>query len=140
MSVITEQGRPQAQSTSFWNDPRIRGILTQVLLLIVVGWFAWEIIDNTVTNLQQRRIASGYRFLDSTAGFGIVQTLIPYSEVSSYGRAFIVGLLNTLLIAGLAILAATVIGFTIGIMRLSTNWLIAKIGRASCRERVCHNV
>ncbi|MGF7161313.1 general L-amino acid transport system permease protein [Rhodoligotrophos appendicifer] len=130
MSAVTDEVRARDSRTSFWNDPKIRGILSQALLILVVGWFAWEIIDNTVTNLQERRIASGYRFLENTAGFGIVQTLIPYSEVSSYGRAFVVGLLNTLLVAGLSIVAATLLGFVIGIMRLSKNWLISKIAAA----------
>jgi general L-amino acid transport system permease protein len=114
-------------SDSIWTNPRVRGIATQVILLVAIGWLAWEIIDNTITNLQQRRIASGYAFLNSTAGFDIVQKLIPYSEVSSYGRAFLVGLVNTLLVAGLGIIAATVLGFIIGIMRLSNNWLLRKI-------------
>ncbi|WP_137390650.1 amino acid ABC transporter permease [Rhodoligotrophos defluvii] len=130
MSVVSERTRLRRPRVAFWNNPRVRGLLAQALLLIVVGWFAWEIIDNTVTNLQQRRIASGYRFLESTAGFSIIQTLIPYSEVSSYGRAFIVGLLNTLLVAGLGIAVATVIGFVVGIMRLSSNWLISRIAAA----------
>ncbi|WP_342642175.1 amino acid ABC transporter permease [Rhodoligotrophos ferricapiens] len=130
MSAASE--RPGLRSGHFrlWHNPQVRGVLIQALLLAVVAWFAWEIIDNTITNLRQRHIASGYRFLDSTAGFGIIQTLIPYSEVSSYGRAFIVGLLNTILVAGLSIVLATVIGFIVGIMRLSSNWLIAKIGTA----------
>src|SRR5690606_4840051 len=71
--------------------------------------------------------ASGFGFLDTTAGFGIIQTLIPYEEASSYGRAFIVGLLNTLLVAFIGIIVATILGFVIGIMRLSRNWLISKI-------------
>lgn len=130
MSTANDQLRARDGRDSVWTNPRIRGIATQVTLLVVIGWFAWEIIDNTVTNLQQRRISSGYGFLDSTAGFDIVQKLIPYSEVSSYGRAFVVGLINTLLVSALGIIAATILGFIIGIMRLSENWLIRKIATA----------
>ena len=79
------------------------------------------------TNLRRAHIASGFGFWNNTAGFDISQTLISYSsQASTYGRAFWVGLLNTLLVAGLGIVFATILGFIIGIGRLSTNWLVAK--------------
>ena len=95
--------------------------------MLAIGWFAWEIAHNTQINLQSRNIASGFRFLWSTAGFGVNQALISYSEASSYGRALLVGFLNTLLVAGVGIVCATILGFVIGIMRLSRNWLVAKV-------------
>ncbi len=73
------------------------------------------------------KITSGFGFLDNTAGFGINQTLIPYSESDTYGRVFLVGLLNTLLVAAIGIVLATILGFVVGIARLSPNWLLARL-------------
>ncbi|MBV1886535.1 MAG: ABC transporter permease subunit, partial [Parvibaculaceae bacterium] len=86
--------------------------------------------DNVATNLRQQNIASGLSFLGEEAGFGISQTLIAYSEQSSYGRALWVGLLNTLLCAAVGIFFASLLGFSIGIARLSSNWLVAKLAAA----------
>ena len=77
--------------------------------------------------MEQRGLKAGFGFLDRSAGFGIVQSLVDYDETSSYGRAFVVGLLNTILIASIGIVLATFLGFMIGIMRLSSNWLVSKI-------------
>lgn len=112
------------------NNPTFRGVIVQLLFVAVLAWFVWDVIDNTARNLQRANIAAGYGFLNRTAGFGIVQTLISYAETSSYGRAVLVGLLNTLLVAGLGIVVATALGFLVGIARLSRNWLIAKIATA----------
>ncbi|HET6519333.1 MAG TPA: ABC transporter permease subunit, partial [Geminicoccaceae bacterium] len=113
--------------TAFLNDPRVRSIIYQVItLLAVVAFFAY-IAHNTVTNLQRQGIASGFGFLNTTAGFDIGFTLIEYSAVSTYGRAFWVGLLNTLLVAAVGIVLATLLGFVIGIARLSGNWLVARL-------------
>ncbi len=125
MSVATQEVRQQ--KSSVWNDPRFRSLLSQVLLITAVIWLGWEVISNTMRNLEQQNIASGFGFLDTTAGFGINQSLITYSEESSYGRVFVVGLLNTILVSFLGIILATIIGFVVGVMRLSKNWLIAKI-------------
>jgi general L-amino acid transport system permease protein len=110
-----------------WTDRRIRGIAAQALVVAVVALVGWYLVDNLIDNLTRRRIASGFGFLDSTAGFGIAVSLIHYTEQSSYGRAFVVGLLNTLLVSVLAIALATILGFVIGVARLSTNWLIARL-------------
>jgi len=80
--------------------------------------------------MARQGIASGFGFLDSTAGIGISMSLIPYTEASSYGRAFLVGLLNTLLVSAISIAIATVIGFAVGLSRLSSNWLLARIAGA----------
>jgi general L-amino acid transport system permease protein len=111
-------------------DPRFRSIVVQVLLLIGVIWLGWEFYQNARANLAAQNIASGFGFLDQTAGFAISQTLIPYQESSTYGRAFLVGLLNTLLVAALGIVFATIIGFAVGIARLSSNVLLARLGGA----------
>ena len=99
----------------------------QILAVAGVVLLSWFLLGNLFDNLARRGIVSGFGFLDSTAGFGITMSLIPYSEASSYGRAFMVGLLNTLLVSALGILCATVLGFGIGIARLSGNWLVARL-------------
>lgn len=108
-------------------DPKTRGIVLQLAVAVLLVWFVWGIVDNTIKNLEAQGIASGFGFLDRTAGFDISQTLIPYANTMTYGRAFMVGLLNTLLVAVIGIFLATVIGFVIGIARLSGNWLIATL-------------
>ena len=112
------------------NDPRIRGAVYQVLLLALVVWLGVEAYLNAQANLQAQRIATGFDFLENTAGFGVNQSLIAYRESDTYGRVFIVGLLNTLLVAVLGIAIATVLGFAIGIARLSSNWLVARLAGA----------
>ncbi len=111
----------------FWNDPAYRAIFFQAVALILVVGVLWYFASNTVSNLEKRGIASGFGFLKTTAGFGIIQTLIPYSETSSYSTAFLVSLLNTLLIAAVGIVFATVFGFILGVARLSQNWIISRL-------------
>jgi general L-amino acid transport system permease protein len=109
-------------------NPRVRSILFQILLLLAVagvaallGWMAW-------TNLRRANVASGFGFWNEIAGFDISQTLISYSSsTSTYGRAFWVGLVNTLVVAAIGIVLATIVGFLIGIARLSSNWLVAHL-------------
>jgi general L-amino acid transport system permease protein len=110
-----------------WNDPRYRALFFQALVLLGVVGFGAYLVQNTLTNLETRGIASGFDFLERTAGFSIGETLIPYSEEHSYGRAFLVGLLNTFLVAATGVILATVIGFAVGIARLSSNWLLSKL-------------
>jgi general L-amino acid transport system permease protein len=98
-----------------------------VLLCAAIAFLAWGAVSNAIANLARAKIASGFGFWHNTAGFDISQHLIDYSTTSTYGRAFWVGLLNTLLVAGLGIVLATVLGFIIGIARLSTNWLVARL-------------
>lgn len=112
------------------NNPTIRGYVFQIVFVLVLGWLVWDIIDNTARNLQKANIAAGYGFIDRTAGFGIVQKLVAYAESSSYGRALFVGLLNTLLVSGLGIVLATILGFAVGIARLSSNWLVSRVAAA----------
>jgi len=113
-----------------WGDPRVRGVVVQAVLVaavLAVGYFA---VLNVDANLRAQRIATGFGFLEHPAGFGINQTLIPYSEADSYGRVLLVGLLNTLLVSVIGIVLATVVGFIVGIARLSSNWLIARTAGA----------
>ena len=112
----------------FYNDPKVRSIGYQLTLCAVVGFLVYGAASNAIDNLARAHIASGFGFWDNTAGFDISQTLIEYSaRGSTYGRAFWVGLLNTLLVAGIGIVFATIIGFIVGISRLSRNWLLAKV-------------
>ena len=112
---------------AFFNDPRVRSISVQAILIAVLLFFGWQIIQNTLANLERANIASGWGFLDTAAGFDLSFTLIPYSESSSYGRAITVGILNTVLVAFCGIITATIVGFIVGVMRLSKNWLVAKV-------------
>lgn len=112
-------------------DPRVRAIAAQAALILAVAWFGYEIVTNTIANLAKQNIATGVGFLSNTAGFGIVATLgtwaVGYVEESSYGAAFLVGLINTLAVAIIGIVLATAWGFVIGIARLSPNWIISRL-------------
>jgi general L-amino acid transport system permease protein len=100
----------------------------QVLLVVVIGGLIYGAFINAADNLERAHIASGFNFWNNSAGFDISQTLIPYSaSTSTFGRAFWVGLLNTLLASALGVVLATLLGFTIGIARLSRNWLVARL-------------
>lgn len=110
-------------------DPKVRGIAYQVVLAILIVFLVYEAATNAVENLRAAKIASGFGFWSVEAGFDINQKLIPFSSTggSTYGDAFLVGLLNTLIVAAFGIVFATVLGFVIGIARLSKNWIIAKL-------------
>lgn len=125
MQTAITQSPPKG---SLFYDPRVRGVFYQALLAALVTFLFYEAATNAIENLQRAKIASGFGFLDNTAGFDISQTLIPFSAAgSSYGEAFLVGLLNTLMIAAIGIVFTTILGFTVGIARLSTNWIVAKV-------------
>jgi general L-amino acid transport system permease protein len=112
---------------AFYNNPKVRSIAYQAALCAIVAFFVYAAASNAIDHLRRAHIASGFGFWNNTAGFDISQTLIEFSsQSSSYGRAFWVGLLNTLLVAGLGIVFATILGFVVGIARLSKNWLVAK--------------
>jgi general L-amino acid transport system permease protein len=114
-------------SSSLINDPKVRGIFYQIITLAIVVLFIGIVVSNTSHNLQKANISSGFGFLQGRAGFDIGQHLIAYSSDSTYGQAIIVGLLNTLQVAIAGIIMASILGFLVGIGRLSKNWLIAKI-------------
>ena len=119
-------------------DPRARAVFYQLLTLTIVVAVGWFLVDNTLTNLANRNIASGFGFLDREAGFAISESVIAYNASDSYGRALLVGFLNTIRIAVLGIVVATVLGTVIGIARLSSNWLLAKL--ASVYVEVVRNI
>jgi general L-amino acid transport system permease protein len=119
--------REEPSRGSFINDPRVRGIVFQALVIIVLAALVWWIAHNVIANLTRLRIASGFGFLSGRAGFDISESAIAYSSDSTYGRAILVGFINTVIVAVVGIVTATIVGFIIGIGRLSNNWLIRKI-------------
>ncbi len=117
-----------APKASFWRDPDKRAIIYQVAVVAVLAWFVYAIINNTATNMEQRGLASGFGFLSTSAGFGIISTpFVEYSEESSYFTVFLVGLVNTIIMAFIGCVLALILGFIVGIARLSSNWLVKKI-------------
>ncbi|MDA0145755.1 ABC transporter permease subunit [Vibrio toranzoniae] len=120
------QAKPKAKSANLLYNPTFRSVVFQVLAVGALAALIYTIVNNTLTNLDARGIATGFDFLSQEAGFGIGLTLIEYDETFSYGRTFFVGLLNTALVSILGIILATVIGFSMGIARLSSNWLVSR--------------
>ena len=126
MQTVVSQTSPPKKS--FLYDPKVRGIFYQVVLILAVVFLFYVAATNAIENLQRAKIASGFGFLNNTAGFDISQTLIQFSAAGgTYGDAFIVGLLNTLLVSAIGIFFTTILGFVIGIARLSKNWMVAKV-------------
>jgi general L-amino acid transport system permease protein len=126
VSVEIQRALPPPR-IALYNRPGVRAVFYQLVLLATVLWLGYEFALNAKANLHAQKIASGFGFLDNTAGFAVNQSLIPYAESDTYGRVFLVGLLNTLLVAGIGIVLATMLGFFIGIARLSRNWLLARL-------------
>ena len=112
---------------AFYRDPRIRAIFYQLLVVSLVFLGGYILVSNTMANLAKLGVAGGFAFLDRPSGFDIGQTLIEYSSSNTFGQAFIVGFLNTILVAVVGIFFATIIGFTMGIARLSHNWLVSTL-------------
>jgi general L-amino acid transport system permease protein len=115
-----------AKRWSWLNDKRARGLAYQTLLLAFIGAAASGAIYSAATNMRARGIRTGFGFWNDVAGFDINLHLINYTNLSTYGQAFWVGLLNTLLIAVICIPLATLLGFAIGVARLSPNWLLSR--------------
>jgi len=109
-------------------DPRLRALLYQLAAMGAALLVAWYLISNTLANLAELNIATGFRFLQREAGFEIGErTLFTYSAADTYLRALAVGLANTFRVALIGIIAATVLGVVVGLARLSHNWLLAKL-------------
>ena len=125
--AVQDSPRSAPPRTFFLNDPVIRGRLYQVITVVLVAAFVWFIADNTAHNLVKQNKTTGFDFFWSTAGFDIQFTLIEYSRASTYFTAFLVGVLNTLLVSAIGIFFATLLGFIIGIARLSRNFIISRL-------------
>jgi len=132
VSTVTDGKTIQRDSSlggkvPFWLDPKKRSIIYQVGVLCMVGLLAYYLISNTLANLQRQSIATGFGFLTKESSFEIGESLIPYSAASSYGRALLVGALNTLKVAFIGIVATLILGTIVGVARLSTNWLVSRL-------------
>ena len=119
----------ESRAAALLYNPTFRGIVYQAVTVILVVLFVLWVIHNTTTNLQNAGIASGFGFLDSRAGFDIAQTPIAYNNDMTYGRALVVGIINTIFVSVAGIITATIIGFLVGVGRLSSNWLVAKLSQ-----------
>lgn len=132
-----QNSAPPARKLS-WHDPGVRSIIYQILAVGFVGGIVWFLVHNTLHNLSVRNIATGFGFLSREAGFAIGESVIEYTPAHTYGRAVAVGLMNTLRIALVGIVLATILGTLIGIARLSKNWLIRNL--ASMYVEVMRNI
>ena len=140
MAVVDKTG-PRRDGRSFAeivNDERYRSIFYQVIVAVAVIWTANYLITNTAENLQARGMSAGFGFLGSTAGFSIAWSIIDYEPGDTYFDVFLVGIANTLIVSFFAILATTLFGFIVGVMRLSSNFVISKL--ASAYVEVMRNV
>ncbi|RKQ73144.1 amino acid ABC transporter permease [Oceanibaculum indicum] len=127
--AMLEKGSP-ARETSFAsmvNDERYRSVFYQIVAFALIVWCAWFLFTTTSHNLATRGMSSGFDFLGNTAGFAIAWHIIPYEPSDTYGRVYLVGITNTLIVSVVAIFFTTILGFVVGILRLSSNWLIAKL-------------
>jgi len=116
-----------AEKIPFWLDPKKRAIIYQLLSIGVVGMIIYYLASNTVVNLQKQSIATGFGFLNKEAAFEIGESLIPYSAADNYIRALLVGALNTIKVSFVGIVVTILLGTIIGVARLSTNFLVAKL-------------
>ncbi len=116
-----------SEKIPFWLDPKKRSIFFQFLTLCMVGLLGYYLVSNTLQNLERQSIATGFGFLQKESSFEIGESLVDYSAASSYGRALIVGALNTLYVSFIGIILTVILGTFIGVSRLSSNWLVSKM-------------
>jgi general L-amino acid transport system permease protein len=126
--LINQRSAPKKAMRASWSDPKFRAIVAQVGVIGLVVLVAWYLAHNTIHNMEVQHIAAGLGFIDRIAGFPISESLISYDPATdTYGRALVIGVLNTLKIALVGIVLTTILGTFIGIGRLSKNWLVARI-------------
>jgi len=124
----TETGEQGAQSAiPFWHDPGKRSIIFQVGVILLVGLLGYYLISNTLANLERQSIATGFGFVEKESSFEIGESLISYYAADSYGRALVVGVLNTLIVSFIGIVLTLFLGTLLGVARLSTNWLVSRL-------------
>ncbi len=116
--------------TYFWNDQKTRAVLYQIVTAAFVAFLGYYLISNVQTNMAKQSIASGFGFIEKEAAFEIGESLIEYSAADTYGRALVVGVLNTLKVSLVGMILTTILGTIIGVCTLSSNWLISKLGTA----------
>lgn len=127
MATVTDAPKASFRLSMLLYDTRYRSMTIQVIvLLLFMAGAAW-LVDNTVRNLQALGKDFNFSFLWNRAGYDINQMLVQYSNDSSHGRAMLIGLLNTLLVAFMACVTATVLGVIIGVLRLSPNWIVGRL-------------
>lgn len=119
--------RQPSSASSLLNDVRVRGIIYQILALGAVLALGGYLVNNTLNNLSAREIATGFGFLDREAGFDISESVLSYSPADTYFQALVVGLMNTMKVSILGVILATVLGTIVGVARLSSNWLVARL-------------
>ncbi len=112
---------------AFFYNELFRSIITQVFTFLVVGWLAWYLYSNTAANMAARGMSSGFGFIFESAGFDTDFKLFSYQPGDTYGRVFLIGAANTLFVSVISIVLTTILGFIIGVMRLSQNWLVSKL-------------
>ncbi len=128
MAAMTGDDRDAPPRVALLNNPTARAWILQIVLLAALVWLAWVGIQNMFANLRAANISSGFGFLTRNAGFAISQTLIDYQQATStYLRVYFVGLFNTLLVSIIGIVLATILGFIVGIARLSSNWVVSRL-------------
>lgn len=130
MQMNNPKNSSSQPKAAFYNRAEVRSTFFQVLVFLALAYFFYTIYNNTITNMQARGIRTGFGFMSQPAGFDILLKLIPFEATDSYGRTFFVGLLNTLLVSFISIIFATLLGFLVGVSRLSKNWLVAKVATA----------
>lgn len=113
-----------------WSDPFVRGLIYQVVVVGLIGVAVWYLVSNTLHNLSVRNISTGFDFLGREAGFAIGESVIAYQPTDSYGRAVLVGIMNTLKVSLIGAVFATLLGTVLGVARLSSNWLVSKVSAA----------
>jgi general L-amino acid transport system permease protein len=116
-----------SEKTPFWLDSQIRAVLYQIGALVLVAALAWYLVSNTLVNLEKQSITTGFGFLKKESSFEIGESLISYSAAGSYGRALLVGALNTLKVAVVGIALTILLGVFVGVARLSSNWLVSRM-------------
>ena len=126
-SIITADTELLPSAVPFWRDPDKRAIVFQVAALLVVASVSYYLFSNTQANLERQSIATGFGFLDKEAGFEIGESLIEYSAADHYADALLVGALNTIKVSFIGIILTIILGTFVGVARLSSNWLVAKL-------------
>jgi general L-amino acid transport system permease protein len=129
MAIQTVAVAPRPSRPAPWRDPKVRGVVMQILFVAAIAAAGAFLVHNTLVNLSRQNIGSGFGFLEREAAFGIGESLISYSPADTYARAFLVGLTNTLYVSAFGIVLATILGTVMGLARLSSNWLVRKLAQ-----------